>query len=187
MSILTGAASAPQWIIKGEAGRVSFSTVLEFDAKAEISLPEVPIEQGSFATYNRIIEPRTINARLAVQGTRADLQNTIDRLEKMRQGLKPCTITTPHAEYDSFMLESFDYRRDDKSGFNLLTVDLRFKEIKEVGIQQTTTAITEADAADGSVVDDVDSGMEQTAPATSAETEAANTGGKRSTLFDILN
>ena len=74
------------------------------------------------------------------------------------------------------MLESFDYRRDANNGRGVLYVDLRFKEIREVASQQTTTAVEEAeepidaeDAEDGSCADYVDDGEVQGTPASEAE------------------
>lgn len=168
------------WIVKGDTARVDFSSMIEFTAEKSSRLPDEPIEKGSFATYNRIIEPRSITCRLAVKGKAADLQNAIDRLTDLSENAEKITLTTPEQSYKNMMLESFDYRRDAQNGRGVLYVDLRLKEIREVQSAQTTTAIEEAeepidaeDAEDGSVCDDVDDGEVQGTQASSAEEKAA--------------
>ena len=182
------------WIVRGNTAEVDFSSMQEFTAEKSSRLPDEPIEKGSFATYNRIIEPRTITCRLAVEGRSSKLQGTIDRLTQMAENDEKITLTTPEQAYKNMMLESFDYRRDVNNGRGVLYVDLRFKEIREVQSAQTTTSVEEAepieaeDAEDGSVCDDIDDGEVQGVDASAAEEEAEESGGtNRSILAEILN
>ena len=184
------------WIVRGQSAAVDFNSMQEFTAEKGSRLPDEPIEKGSFATYNRVIEPRSITARLSVEGSAADIQNAIDRLTALCENDEKITLTTPEQSYKNMMLESFDYRRDANNGRGVLYVDLRFKEIREVASQQTTTAVEEAeesepidaeDAEDGSCADDVDDGEVQGTPASEAEEEAESGGKKRSIVAEILN
>jgi hypothetical protein len=168
------------WIVKAEKAEVDFSAMIEFSATRESRLPDEPIEKGSFATYNRVIDPVTIQCKLAVKGGAAELQSKVDRLTALSQNDEKITLTTPEQSYPNMMLESFDYRRDANNGRGVLYVDLRFKEIREVKSQQTTTSVEEAepieaeDAADGSVCDDIDDGEMQATEAEEIEVEEAD-------------
>lgn len=169
------------WIVRGQSAAVDFNSMQEFSAEKSSQLPDEPIEKGSFATYNRVIEPRTINCKLSVEGNAAKLQGAIDRLTALCENDETITLTTPEQSYKNMMLESFDYMRDVNSGRGVLYVDLRFKEIREVQSAQTTTAVEEAeepidaeDCEDGSCADDVDDGEMQASEASEAEEEAAN-------------
>lgn len=186
------------WFVKGDKAGVSFDSMVEFTAEKSSRLPDEPIEKGSFSTFNRIIEPRSISCRLAVKGGASDLQNAIDRLTDLAENDEKITLTTPEQSYKNMMLESFNYRRDANNGRGVLYVDLQFKEIREVASAQTTTAVDEPeeaaepidaeDAADGSVCDDVDGGEVQGTTASEAEEEAESGGGSnRSILADIFN
>lgn len=181
------------WIVRGDSAEVAFSSMLEFSAEKSSRLPDEPIEKGSFATYNRVIEPRSITCRLGVSGTAQRLQSEIDRLTTLSENDEKITLVTPEQSYKNMMLESFDYRRDAQNGRGVLYVDLRFKEIREVAPQQTTTSVEEAeepidaeDAEDGSVCDDVDDGEVQAGNASEAEEEAESGGRKRSALHEWL-
>ena len=179
------------WIVRGQKAAVDFSSMQEFSAEKSSRLPDEPIEKGSFATYNRIIEPRAITCQLSVEGSKADLQNAIDRLTDLCENDEKITLTTPEQSYKNMMLESFDYRRDASNGRGVLYVDLRFKEIREVASQQTTTSVNEPiepiepeDAEDGSVCDDIDDGEMQATEAEEIEEEAAS-GRKRSVAVQL--
>jgi hypothetical protein len=181
------------WIVKGQSSAVDFNSMQEFSAEKSSRLPDEPIEKGSFATYNRIIEPRSITCRLSIEGGASKLQSAIDRLTDLCENNETITLTTPEQSYKNMMLESFDYRRDATNGRGVLFVDLRLKEIREVASAQTTTSVEEAepieaeDAEDGSVCDDIDDGEVQGTEASDAEEEAESGGKKRSILAEILN
>jgi hypothetical protein len=178
------------WIIRGNTAEVDFTSMLEFSAERSSRLPDEPIEKGSFATYNRVVDPVIITCILAVKGGEAELQNKINRLTTLSQNDEKITLTTPEQTYPSMMLESFDYRRDANNGRGVLYVNLRFKEIREVASQQTTTSveepIEEEDCEDGSCVDDVDEGEVNGTAASGAEEEESAKGSGRSILKDIL-
>lgn len=177
------------WIVRGQKAAVDFSSMQEFSAEKSSRLPNEPIEKGSFATYNRVIEPRTITCQLSVEGGKSDLQNAIDRLTTLCENDEKITLVTPEQSYKNMMLESFDYRRDVTNGRGVLYVDLRFVEIREVASQQTTTSVEEPiepeDAEDGSCADDIDDGEMQSVEADESEIEAEEGGRKKSVRVQI--
>lgn len=219
-TLLEPSASKPQYILKiqpeggGETGAetegtstglmgtdntVAFQSMLEMSGSESSSLPEEPIEQGSFATYNRTIEPITMTCRLALQGKPSEIQDVITRLQELKAGTEKLTFILPMASYENMMLESFDYRRDDHSGHNVLIVDVRLKEIREIEDQKTTSSVTEpepepvteASSADGSCCSEVDCGEVQGQSPSGYETasasdEAAGDGRRSSVLHDIF-
>lgn len=182
----------PQYIVKSIAGNVEFKSMLEMSVEESTELPTEPIEQGSFANYNRIVEPIQITCRLAQEGTPAKLQAMLNQLTELKKGTIKVTFIAPMASYDNLMLESFDWRRDDHSGHNVLTVDLRLKEIREIEGQKTVTAVTEpppvsaGSTADGSCASSEDCGEVQPQSTSDSEDENAGGGRRRSILKDIL-
>ena len=167
-----------EWIVRAQSSSVNFNSMQEFSAEKSSRLPDEPIEKSSFAIYNRIIEPRVITCRLSVEGNASKLQRAINRLTKLCENNEKITLITPEQSYPNMMLESFDYRRDAMNGRGVLFVDLRFKEIREVASQQTTTSVEEPiepeDAEDGSCCDDIDDGEMQATEAEEIEEETAD-------------
>jgi hypothetical protein len=99
--------------------------------------------------------------------------------------------------YENYMLESFDYRKDEHTGHNVLTVDIRLKEIREIESQKTTSSVTEPEpepvseeaAAEGSVVSAEDYGEVQASYPSSSESSSADSessGRRSSILYDTF-
>jgi hypothetical protein len=198
-----GSKSNPQYIIKDEDGnQVAFTAMMEMSLNSSSQLPSEPIEKGSFANYNRIINPYEGTCRLALEGDDGEIQQALDGLEELKKGLKKIELITPFSSYENLMLESYDYRRDGHSGFNVLQVDIRVKEIREVAAARTTTSVEEAeeeagegeaeeydeeDCYDASCVSEEDEGQYSMSSPSSADVEASNGDGERtSTLYDLF-
>ena len=190
-------ASQPQYIVKAESGDVAFHSMLEIGADESSNLPEEPIEAGSFAQYNRVVSPVTLTVRLASQGTPSTLQAMIERLQELKTGTEKITLITPMMSYENYMLESFDYRKDEHTGHNVLVVDVRLKEIREIEGQKTTSSVTEPEpppvtddaSADGSCVSAEDYGEVQAGyPSSDEDSSAESSGsdGSSSVLHDIF-
>lgn len=185
-------ASKPQFIVKGENGQIEFHAMMELSVEESTNLPEEPIEQGTFATYNRIVEPIEIRCRLAAQGYPSKIQSMLDRLHELKEGTEKVSFIIPEASYDNLMLEAFDYRKDNHSGFNVLQVDLRLKEIREVPTTMTTSSVTEPEpakvdassTADGSCASSVDGGEVQSySPSSSEASTAESSSGRKKSIL----
>lgn len=189
----------PQYILKDEDGNeVAFYSMLEISINASSQIPTEPIEKGSFADYNRVIAPNEGTCRLALEGTDSDIQTALQGLDELERGLKKVELITPFETYENLMLTSYDYRRDGHSGFNVLQVDLKLKEVREVESAKTTASVSEppppppvtAEAsADASCVSSEDGGQYQTYSPSNEETATAESkagGPRRSILKDIL-
>lgn len=184
----------PQYILKDEDGNeVAFYAMMEMSLTSSSQIPTEPIEKGSFANYNRIIEPFESTCRLALEGTDSAIQSALQALEELKKGQKKLEFIMPFETYENLMLESYDYRRDSHSGWNVLTVDVRLKEIREVESAKTTTSveeppeITQEASADSSCVSSEDGGQYQTYDPSAAESEAANNPNQKTTwAWDII-
>lgn len=192
-SLLSLFSSKPQYLVKTDGGELAFQSMLEMSVEESTTLPTEPIEKGSFANYNRVVEPITVTCRLGVQGYPSTLQSMLDQLTALKNGTEKCSFITPMASYENLMLESYDYRRDNHNGHNVLIVDLRLKEIREIEGQKTTSSVTEPEpppvaassTADGSCASSVDGGEVQTYTPSSAESEVASTPARKSTARKI--
>lgn len=187
----------PQYILKDEDGnQVAFYSMLEMGISSGSQIPTEPIEKGSFANYNRVIDPKEGTCRLALEGTESEIQQALQGLEELKTGLTKIEFITPFETYENLMLVSYDYRRDEHSGFNLLQVDVRLKEIREVESAKTTASVseppppppvTEEASADASCVSSEDGGQYQTYSPTASETQTAGNPPKEETTlaYDI--
>ena len=89
-----------------------------------------PVEKGSFVSYNKVNEPRTMKLKMVVHGglrVAAFLQAVEDELVSINL----YNIITPEHTYKNFTLEKVTYPREAKS-VDLVAVDLTFLEVIEV-------------------------------------------------------
>lgn len=148
---------------------VEFSRVMDLEMTAEGKVVSTPIEQGSFASYNKVASPTGIRATLAVEGTLSDLQSVVDRLFELKDGTELVNFVTPVREYQKYTLEKFSYQQAAEKGVNVLYVEINLSEIKEVEPQYTDTKapITTKGAKNPANTSTIDKGRQQTKEATS--------------------
>ena len=120
--------------------------MLAVELTSDSTLPEEPIEQGSFATYNRTQMSDRIQVKLGIEGDEAELQRAQDVLKELKAGTAVFSLATPDYEHKNLSLEGYDYTRDTTAAEGLLVVDLRLKEIREV---ETTTTVVAVAAQTG--------------------------------------
>ena len=144
---------------------VEFSRVMDLEMTAEGKVVSTPIEQGSFASYNKVANPTGIRATLAVEGELGNLQTVVDTLFKLKDGTELVNFVTPVREYESYTVEKFSFQQAAEKGVNVLYVEITLSEIKEVEPQYTDTkapAITAKGAKNPANTSTIDKGRAQT-------------------------
>ena len=120
------------------------------------------IEKGSFATYNKVMEPLEINVTLAFEGTDAYLQSCLEKVEKLKQTLSWVSIVTPIHEYENMALQNYDYSVNTTDGLGVLYINTLFIEVRETDVAYSTSdisSISMAEATNPSDVSQQDTGI----------------------------
>ncbi|MDE1906088.1 MAG: hypothetical protein KGH75_06505, partial [Rhodospirillales bacterium] len=120
------------WQIVDASGNPALSPdgVVAFEYIAEDRVATHPIEQGSFAAYNKVAMPYIIRMVMVCGGHRQPRELFLSALEQLRSGTDLVSVATPDASYSNANLVRFDYRREARSGVTLLAVDCEFHEIR---------------------------------------------------------
>lgn len=106
-------------------------SVISFEYKKENKISDYPVEQGSFASYNKVTSP--FDARIIMTCTgqgKMSREAFIKAVEDMQKSLNLYTIITPDKVYTSVNLESHNYKRTSNQGVRLLTVEAIFSEVR---------------------------------------------------------
>lgn len=140
---------------------VSFDTFLGYDYSNETSVMSHPIENGSFANYNKVSDPYSINVILAKSGFPFEIRDTISTLEKYKDGIDCIDIVTPYKTYSKCNLKSMHYAIRESSSVNLLVVELSFIEIKEVELGYKTVGYSSSNVSNGDYADSKDTGKKK--------------------------
>lgn len=144
-------ASTEKWSIVDDKGRpvITPDSVISFEYRNRQLIPNYPVEEGSFASYNKVATPFDIRCILSCGGngemTRDAFTQTIDEL---LDSVELCSFVTPDRAYSGINLVSADYSRRARSGVTLLLAQLTFTEVRETVISTVTT--TEPDGAPNS-------------------------------------
>lgn len=131
---------------KWSIGDVEFESFLELETNFDGQVVSEPVELGSFASYNKVKSPIELTVTLAQHGDADVLQTMIDKLADMRTGTDLFSVISPEYEFENMSLESFSYSRKREDGVNVLVVEARCIEVKEVESQTTSVAIKKSGA-----------------------------------------
>lgn len=143
MSMTAARDSRARWTLMNASGdaAVTFTSFLSMELRNESLLLDGPVEEGSFATYNKIETPLEVDVSLGIQGDDAELQSTLDTLNNLQAGLELISLITPDAEYTDLNLFGFSFRRRREDGVGVLWVDLMLKSVKQVKAAYTNVRI----------------------------------------------
>lgn len=149
--------ASSQWQILGADGALIIEpdSVVSFEYRNEQKLVSHPIERGSFADFNKVATPYDVRMRMTCGGQGAMSRDQfLSQMASLVGSIELCSIVTPDAAYAGANMVHWDYRRENRNGATLLTVDAWFEEVREtaeVGYSNTATA-SGADAKNGGIV-----------------------------------
>jgi len=131
--------NASKWAILDDSGRTVLQpdTYTDFQIRSEAIIPNYPVEQGGFSSYNQVDKPYNIKITAVVTGS-GDLsrgqfvQSVID----LKESLNLSTIVTPDAVFSDAKLISYGWSQRSNHGLTMLMVELIFQEVR-----QTATAV----------------------------------------------
>ena len=164
--------------ISGEDGTpiIDFKTLLKAEYKSSGSVVSEPIEMNSFAAYNKTTEPREYSFSVALQAPNNDFSSAVSKLEELKKGTELFSFVTPYLVFNSLTLEGYSTAFETYT--SMMVIDLECKEIIEVeqgytnvDVQSEATPISQESAADESNADTVGTGITNTEPATTTETQ----------------
>lgn len=120
---------------------VTFTSFISMDVKDGGKVVDTPVEEGSFATYNKVDNPREVKCTLATQGTDEELQAYIQSLTDLRNGTDLVMVSTPVFLYENMNLEEFSYSLKVDDGRGVLYADLSLVEIRQVEMEYSDAKV----------------------------------------------
>lgn len=100
-----------------------------------------PIQDGSFASYNKVANPFELRLRLFKAGTLKQRQDFLDTLDQIANSADLYRVVTPERIYASMSIEGYRLVREGNTGaYALAEVEISFVEIRQVQPQYTSTA-----------------------------------------------
>lgn len=115
-----------------------FTRFYSFDRTGESRITEYPVEEGAFASANKVNSSATIRVALAKDGNWPEISAAIDAIEAARLGTALLTVTTPFKTYAGYNLVRFDYGHKDDISAYTLAASLNLQEVRSRPAAYTT-------------------------------------------------
>lgn len=142
-----GVGSSPQWGIFLNGDPVILADgVLTVEVKQDYSISSYPVEQGAFASYNKVQRPIETRFQFATGGSVSDRQAFLNSIAAIIGDTNLYDVVTPEAIYPNQNLIHQDYRRSAHEGLGLLVVDITCQEVRPASLATSTTTTTSPDA-----------------------------------------
>jgi len=130
------AADAPQrWGIYDASGQqlvIVPDSIVGVDFRAESRVADYPIENGAFGSYNKVQEPFDFCFTMTCSGDAGTRKAFLDKLKELKDSCTLCSAVTPEDTWKNITIERYDWRRDARSGVQMLTVQVMACEVRPV-------------------------------------------------------
>jgi hypothetical protein len=142
----TGLSGASGIILSSIGMQPILSTVgVQYGKETRVS--DFPIEQGSFATYNKVELPAEPTVTLSFDGTEDKRANFLNVLDAACKSTGLYSVVTPEVKYINYTITRYSYQRYASHGATLLIVDIALKEVRQVTPKFTSTQNAKSDNA----------------------------------------
>jgi hypothetical protein len=149
LSILEGVAiqylyPIPIWGVFDSSGNkiCEYDTVTAMTFKGSAKVTNAPVQDGSFVSYNKVVDPFVTTIRLTKGGSSSDVGTFIKALEAAKDTTDLYSVYTPQKNYTGVNIVDVSYSRTAASGKSMVSVDLVLQEIRTAYATYTTTQAT---------------------------------------------
>lgn len=116
-------------------------SIIDFSTRQEYRVSDFPVQQGQFASYNKVTLPFEISIKMTSGGTVDDRTQFLNEVTQVAASTDLYTIVTPEKTYlDCNATHSEVTRRGKDGAYWLDDVEMHFRQIIQVTAQYSTTA-----------------------------------------------
>ncbi|MBZ9683203.1 hypothetical protein LB531_21330 [Mesorhizobium sp. CO1-1-2] len=153
----------PWGIYYGGVPVIIADNVVEVQYRQQWSISDFPVEQGAFASYDKVQIPYDARLRFTAGGSAANRAAMLASIAAIAGDTNLYDVVTPEAVYLSCNFTHYDYTRRSNEGLGLLSVDIWLIEVR----QSVNSAMS--NTQDPSGASQVNGGTVQTTPASTAQ------------------
>ena len=143
-------------------------SMISLDFRRDWKIPNYPVEQGSFQSYNKVALPSLTRIRLSKGGTTAERQAFLNQVASVTASLDLYNVVMPEGPFiQNVNFVNYGINRTSTNGVGLLSVDLELEEIR------TTATAAYSNTAAPSGASPVSTGSVQPQTPTTAQATAS--------------
>ncbi|CDH33917.1 phage baseplate protein [Xenorhabdus bovienii] len=122
--------------------------VISLQYQNQYRVVSAPIENGSFATYNKVSDPYKVTVQLT-KGSGGTLERGafLAQLEILAKSTLKFHVVTPEFVYTNAAIVGYDLAREAKDGATLIKVNVHLEEIREVRVKYDKEDVKNPDDA----------------------------------------
>ena len=110
---------------------------VKHETKSQIA--NAPVQQASFATYNKVAEPFNISVMMTkASGGVTERGAFLALLDALANSTDLFMVITPEAVYPNCNITGYDYAREAGDGARMIKVNIHLQEIREVVVEYKT-------------------------------------------------
>ena len=113
---------------------VMADNVLSMEFRQDFRISNYPVEQGAFASYNKVQLPMEVKFRFSAGGSSANRSGMLNSIGAVIGDTNLYDVVTPDATYIGFNFTHQDYRRTAQEGAGLLSVDVWVEEVRTASL-----------------------------------------------------
>jgi hypothetical protein len=116
-------------------------SVLGIEYGKEYRISDYPVEDGAFQSYSKVETPFDARITFTQGGTDADRTAFLTSVADAVDSTTLYSIHTPEVNYDSANLTHYTYRREQKNGATLLTVEVMARQVRVTATATYTSSL----------------------------------------------
>lgn len=114
-------------------------SIIDFGNRQEYRVSDFPVQQGQFASYNKVTLPSEISIKMTSGGTVDDRTQFLNEVAQVAASTDLYTVVTPEKTYIDYTATHFEVTRRGKDGaFWLDDVEMHFRQVIQVTAQYST-------------------------------------------------
>jgi hypothetical protein len=158
--IILGLFAGPKWGVFNPDGSIALQpdSMISLDFRRDWKIPNYPVEQGAFQSYNKVGLPSDTRIRLSKGGTDSERHAFLVQVAAAAKSLNLYNIVMPEgALIQSVNFTSYAISRTSTNGVGLISIDLQLEEVRVTA----TAAFSNNNTAAPSGADPVNDGQVQ--------------------------
>jgi hypothetical protein len=165
--------AAPVWGVYDSEGNqaIEHDSMRSFDYRAEWAVADFPVQDGGYASYDKVTRAFDASVTLVKGGSASDRTNFLNQCETVAGALQFYQIFTPEKHYLNVSCTRMELSRRETNRAFFVEVELFFREIREVTAQYSSTATATQNASAPQALPPANTGPVQ--PATPSVQSAA--------------
>lgn len=122
-----------KWAVFDSGGEkiAPYESVFSVGHQVDSRISDYPLEEGSFASYNKIDMPFDVVVTLNCGGSEETRAEFLNKLEDARRSLDVYVVLTPERTYRDVNFTGLNVQRSTREGANMIIAQLIGREVRE--------------------------------------------------------